>query len=157
MGNSIVRKISTKVVVGNIGDMVKKGKITEKTAVMRVFGIASGLKKGESNYGEYTAFLGQFRAVNLASGEVFSAGKCFLPVCAQELIEANIGPDSRVEFALDIEVVPDDTVQVGYFYSAAPILEPSENDPLELLASKIESVAALPAPDSPSPKKRAKQ
>lgn len=136
----IVNKISARKICGKLKAP------TEKTMLMQVYGIATGTKTGESNYGPWHALTGQFRAVHLESGELYQSGVCFLPKMGTDLIVPLMAKDGTegLEFALNIGIVPADNA-FGYEYYVEPVLEAKENDPLEALGKKVNQ-AALPAP-----------
>lgn len=138
---TIVSKLSVKKICGK----VKKPE--GKVMLMQVFGIATGTKSDESNFGPWTALLGQFRAVNLETGEVFQSGVCFLPNTGLNLITPLLKKDGvdGLEFALNIGVIPAENT-VGYEYYVEPVIEAKDNDPLEILSKKVAQVA-LPAPE----------
>lgn len=141
MGMNIVSKLSAKKVCGKIK------KPDAKTPLMQVFGIATGIKTGESNFGPWTALTGAFRATRLSDGEVYQSGSCFLPKMGTELIAPMLKKEGvdGLEFAFNIGVVPSDNA-IGYEYYVEPMLEAKENDPLELLQKRV-TQAALPAPE----------
>lgn len=138
---NIVSKISAKKIVGKVK------KPTETVYHMQVYGIATGTKAGESNFGPWTALTGQFRAKNLETGEVSQSGVCFLPEIALNLITPKLDAKNveGVEFALNIGVTPANN-SVGYEYVVTPVIAASENDPLEQLETKVNKVLPAPAP-----------
>lgn len=112
----------------------------------RIIGEAIGVKTGVTDFGEWTALTGQFHGTNLETGETMASAVCFLPDVALDLITAQLsGGAKAVEFAFDISVVADESSSVGFIYTASPILQAADNDPIKRLQAKI---AALPAPDS---------
>lgn len=143
MSKTFVTKISVKKVCGKLTPP------TEKIALMEVFGMATEMKTGESNYGPWVALLGRFRAIRLTDGEVFESGTCHLPRLAIELVTPYLkkeGVDS-LEFGFIIGVVPAENAY-GYEFYAESLSEPSESDALEVLAKRVSraSVSTLPAP-----------
>lgn len=144
----ILTKLSVKKVLGKIEN------VTEKKILMQVFGVATGVKTGDSNYGPWEALTGQFRAINLETGQIYQSGICFLPQVALNLITHRVKEDSvnGVEFAFNIGVVPADN-KAGYEYSCEPLIEASENDPLEVLQKKMSNL--LPSPDKGKGKTKA--
>ena len=138
---TLVSRISAKKICGKIK------KPEGKTSLLQVFGIVTDIKTGESTYGPWVALTGQFRAINLETGEMFQSGVCFLPKMGTELITPLLKKDGTngLEFALDIGVIPAEN-NTGYEYYVEPVLETSENDPLEILSKKVKQ-AALPAPE----------
>jgi hypothetical protein len=118
--------------------------------LFRVLGMASGMKTGVSTYGEWVAFMGQFEATVIETGEVFRAGKLFLPPIASNLLQGAVN-GSPVEFGFDVGVTPAPNSATGYEWTVTPILEVSESDPVKLLANKLTANApALPAPTKPA-------
>jgi hypothetical protein len=99
---ALLSRITIKTVCGEIQ------KPTKETHLMRVYGQANGFKVATSQYGDSLGFTGVFKAVNAATGEVFTAGKCFLPkVVENQLGGVLSGVDANaVEFAFDISVKP---------------------------------------------------
>lgn len=143
---TIVSRLSAKKICGKIN------KPEGKTPLLQVFGIATGTKTGESTYGPWVALTGQFRAVNLETGELFQSGVCFLPRMGTDLVTPLLKTDgvNGLEFALNIGVVPSDT-NTGYEYYVEPVLQAGESDPLEALQKKV-TQASLPAPEKESKK-----
>jgi len=135
----LISKISTKTVAGT----VSKPKEGESAVLYRVLGIANGIKSGESTYGEFTAFTGNFKAINLETGKVYQSGKVFLPSIAQTMLEGALSDANTdsVEFAFDIGVKHAANA-IGYEYTVTPLVAASDNDPLSALESKV--TAALP-------------
>lgn len=149
MGMQIVNKLSAKKVCGTLS------KPEKKTAILQVFGIATGIKTGESQFGPWTALTGAFRATRHVDGEVFQSGTCYLPAMGTEMIVPMLKKEGvdGLEFAFNIGIVPSDK-PIGYEYYVEPMLEAKENDPLELLAKRV-SQAALPAPSADQSERKA--
>lgn len=141
---SFVRKITVKNIVGAVKDYVPSEK-EAPVMLVRVVGSVSRLAHGTSNFGgeesPWVKFLGQFKAVNLLTGEEFRAFTCLLPSIASEPLEAAVAEaDAPVEFAFDLGVRWSDT-PIGYEYVCNPLIEPDTADPLEQLTAR------LPAPE----------
>lgn len=146
-----VKKLSIATVVGKI-DLKEVINADKPIPLMRAYGMAVGVKTGTSNYGEWTALVGQFKCVNLKTGEVSEAAQLFLPeVALVPLRVALMQNDNRaVRFALDVKVQPAKNSKPGgvpYEYTFDNVLPPAEDDPLLALEAEIAKVAALPAPD----------
>lgn len=150
MSASLIKKISPKQLAGDVKKVVreqsKEGGLLatdgSQTSLYRVFGIADGMVTGETDFGPWIAFTGQFEAVNSA-GEIFKASKCFLPEPCDQMIKHALEDNESVQFALEVFVKRRDDLQVGYEYIPKPIVEVTDNDPLQHLRA-----AALPAPTS---------
>lgn len=113
--------------------------------LFRATGIATGFKTGIATYGEWIAFIGNFEIVKVETGEIFRGGKLFLPPIASNLLQGAMG-NGPVEFGFDIGVTPAIKSSVGYEWSATPIMEVAENDPIKLMQAKLKNAPAIPAP-----------
>ena len=134
----MIKKISTKTVFGSVNaKMLPEDGSTRE--LYQVMGIASAIQAGESNYGAWECLSGRFRAVNLETGEEVEAGKAFLPGLAHDLVASQIVDGAQVEFALIIGSRRSDASPVGYEYTAQPVLELSEADPMNQLAKRVEA------------------
>ena len=131
---SLLSKISVKKVIGKRPQPDETG----TKWLMQVAGIATGFKTGESDYGEWSALTGSFQATNLENEKVYRSGKCFLPVVALNMILPALEAEHAigVEFAFNIGVVSAETA-TGYEYVCESVFEISENDPLQMLTSRI--------------------
>ena len=136
---ALTKKITVKSVIGDVKKMFKG--VTEKTAIMRVVGIARSMQAGEGDYGPWVKFKGTFQGINLLTGEEMTAPYCLLPEVASCLVENQLGADdvTSVEFGFDLYIKPSDT-PIGFEYLAEPLVEPTGADPLAHLSK------SLPAP-----------
>lgn len=116
------------------------------TLVMRVAGIARGMEIGQTNYGEFIKFKGNFAAIN-SKGEEFRSPFAILPEPAagltREMVENAEG--NPVEFAFDIIAVPDASDR-GYKFQCQPLMEKVQGDPLDAIVNYVLERHALPAP-----------
>jgi len=135
------KKLSTKKIVGKV--LVRELEEGDND-LYEIVGIASGIKTGSTDYGEYAGLTGNFAARNIKTGESFRSGVAFLPDVANDPIIGQLQAGaSAVEFGWIIGVKTDDESTVGYVYYARPLIEADENDPLELLAAKMGTTPAL--------------
>lgn len=141
------KKLSTAKIVGKIVARTLPEDGTVKS-LYTIIGVAVGVKRGTSDYGDWVALVGQFEAVNLETGERFASANAFLPDVAHGLIEAQLGNSQSVQFAFTIGARVDDSSSVGYTYTAEPILPPDHKDPLEELRG-IAFAANAPALEAP--------
>lgn len=139
----LVKKITMAGILGNIKQIVKPMKEGETKDLMLIIGIANGTKEGESDFGHYIGLRGQFKVTNLISNKKYVSSVAFLPPVANDLILGQLRPDQEVEFAFIISVTESIDIQIGYFYSCKPLVEPSENNPLNLLEKKVEESLKL--------------
>ena len=150
-----VKKLSAKTIVGDVKKLVREGQLTSGTVLYRVIGIADGVRSGESNFGPWTAFSGDFEAVNMLTGEVsrgpqFFSDKSFTDALLSRM---NANPGAAVEFALEVAIEINDDYPMGFGYVTRPIVE-NAHDRLGALRSRL---AALPAPDAPAKAPEASQ
>ena len=148
----LIKKISVGKVFGDkkaIAEFIGKG----EKAVMRVIGIAHKAIPGDGDMGPYVSFKGNFKAVNLLTGEEFRSGTCFLPDVAADIIEGAVmgSENGSVEFAFDIIATYDNSSAVGYCYNADPLIKADENDPV----AALEKAAGIEAPKLAVPAKKA--
>lgn len=148
----LLRKISTKTVMGKIPDKPEK-----QTNLFTVYGVAEDTKSDESSYGMWTALLGDFEVIRLEDGKRFRGPVAFLPepfmtmtIKAVERAKASNeqagGSDVGVEFACVVGIRPGNT-KTGYEYTCDPLTEHRASDRLERLrALSMASVKRLPAP-----------
>lgn len=136
----------------------------EEKTTARIIGIVERTESGVTSLGEYTAFIGAFKAVNLDTGEEYRAKKCLLPGVASDALEeaVNNAEGGSVEFAMEIGIrrnikknAQGEEVGIGYEYTMKPLVEMDEgSDPLARIEARMKS---LPAPKvEEKPKAKAK-
>src|SRR3954464_1880890 len=95
-GQKLLRKLTIRTCVGTKGDILAaamtgrgddKATTGKAVPIMRVMGAVSGFRPGESDSGPYVKLLGQFKAVNLLTGEEFSnVSTCILPAVISDMV-----------------------------------------------------------------------
>lgn len=141
-------KLLNKITVKDVCGKTKAPLEGESLDLMVVTGIVARVSAGNTNYGDFVKLHGQFHAKNLVTGDEFRSGSCILPDVINDMIHgqfAAMEPGSSVQFGVKISVDQDDSVIIGYKYSAEPLIDAAESDPLEALLTTVN--AALPAPD----------
>jgi hypothetical protein len=146
-----IKKISVANVYGKI-DLKELVNATAPIEVMRVYGLAVGSKSGTSQYGDWTALVGQFEAVNPVSGEVTQSAQCFLPEIALLPILTELAREGAkgVQFGIRLFVKVSNNTKPGgspYEYTFEHMLPPSDNDPMAALRNAVSAALALPAPE----------
>lgn len=117
----------------------------------RLVGIASGTKSGVTEYGEWTALIGQF-AFTDRFGNATRAVHAFGPDLVIAPAAAALGAGaSAVNVAVDVYAVADEKSPVGWSYVAQSAIEADDTDPLAMLMNKAAAVPmpALTAPVAP--------
>lgn len=141
-----IRKISVATVAGKVD--LKKLIDAEKIALMNVYGIATSKKIIATDYGDAVRFIGQFRAVNLETGELFQSSRMYLPSAMADDLDGALSGGGTAEFAVRVSVIYDDTVASKYYYDGEDLVKPANNDAMLALESKMQTAAkALPNPN----------
>ena len=149
------KKLSVATVYGAIDLKKLIGAPDSTLKIMRVIGLAVGVKQGTSPYGEWTALMGQFEATNSETGESFSAATLFLPDVALIPIQIALSQESTkgVEFAIEISAKYSNNSKPGgsaYEYVFDALLPPDQNDPISRMKARLFALAA-PADPAPAP------
>jgi hypothetical protein len=138
----LVKKLSTKTICGEIT------KPEKPHPVFRIAGVSHGIRTGNSQFGDYTAFVGTFRAKNLLTQKEYASGTCFLPKVVEEMLisalreKQSVDTLASVEFSIEVGVTPSKKAAVGYEYTVRPLREFAVNDALSnLLLTMDESPA----------------
>jgi hypothetical protein len=154
----IEKKLTVKTVLGGKPDIEKiiaASKDGGKALpLIEVYGIATGTKAGNTDMGPFVKLTGQFLAVNLETGEKKRSGVCILPSAANDIIAGALAaPEAKgVEFGVRISAKYDKDAATNYTYNVEMLQDMKENDPLEMLASKIKTPAlSAPAPAPAQP------
>lgn len=146
-----LRKITLAIVCGKVkgnAELMKEIISADGQAIplMDVIGIATKAKPGETDKGEFVRFVGQFRAVNLKTGEVYAAPACILPNFLAEEIHGAMTVNENVQnaqFAFRIGVFYSPESLTQYQYTADPLIAPAEADALMLLEKQAREGAKL--------------
>lgn len=125
-----INNIAAKGIVGNVRSLLGSAVSVE---LFRVYGTAQKAVHGETRFGVQTTIVGEFEAVNAATGEVFRSTKLNLP---EEVMQALVfelkGQNGRsitgVKFGYDIGAVAAEN-DVGYKYTCASLIEFAPRDP----------------------------
>ncbi len=136
----ILNKITVKAVCGELKNLFT---LEEKQAgkdrdIMKVIGNVKNREEIKGQYGTSWKLKGEFKAVNIQTGEEFFSGACFLPGLAEELVIGQMDDigDNSIQFAFIIGIKPAEN-KVGYEYIVKPLIKPAENNALTLIESKI--------------------
>lgn len=138
MSENLLKKIAAKQVCGTF----VAPKIGEEQELMIIMGYAKSMEKKATNYGDSTAFHGDFKAINTITGEAYRSGTCYLPDVASDMLENIMSSNAgTVEFGFKISIIGVKGRNPGedgkYEYRCKPLLESAENDPLKALEGKI--------------------
>jgi hypothetical protein len=136
----LLKKITTKLVMGDriSAADVKDGEIH----LYGVIGICTGSKVGESQYGAWMGFTGQFEATRYKDGARFVAPIAFIPEPASSMMAAALdraaknNQEPSLQFAFIIGAKKS-TAAIGFEYTVEPVLQASQNDALQALRDQI--------------------
>jgi len=140
-----IRKITVKTVCGKVDfeEVMEK----KQMDLMAVYGVARAMNPGASELGPYVSFLGDFRAVNVKTGEEFASAKIILPKILEEQL-AGAGPggekEKEIKFAFHLGVKYDPSAATKYVYTYRPLQETTDASVMDELRGVV--VKALPAP-----------
>ncbi|WWT38288.1 ssDNA binding protein [Enterobacteria phage PRDfuchsia] len=149
-------EIVSKLTLKTIGAQPKPHSVKENTALASIYGRVRGKKVGQSTFGDFIKFEGEFEGVNLATGEVFRSGALILPKVLESLLAGAVdGENTTVDFAVEVWAKPSEKGNTGYEYGIKPLIEPAASDELAQLRQTVKA-AALPAPAKEAPAAAAK-
>jgi hypothetical protein len=141
--------------VANIKEAIEGIDEGESVELLKVVGKTTMAAKGQTDKGEYTALGGEFTAVNMLTGEVFTSAKCILPNFISEMIAAALAQSPQVEFGLLIGAKVDESSVTGYQFTTRPLIEAK---PTESMLSLLNAAGIDPnAPRIEAPAKPAKE
>lgn len=144
--STLLKKLSIKGICGNF-DVPAPGETVELAVIM---GFARGAEVKATTFGDSIGFVGDFKGIDVSTGEEFRSGKCYLPDVAADLLDNALqANEGTVEFGFKIAIVGVKGRKDGegnkYEYRCAPLMETAENDPLTMLENRIKQ-KALAAP-----------
>lgn len=159
MSNEILRKLTIKSC--GLGVTEIKAAVTAETKsadLLKIVGITTGAKPGQTDKGEYLKLMGTFRAVNLLTGEVYDSAQAILPSFISDSLAVALQNSPEVEFALIVGAKYDKSAVTEYAYTVRPMIEAKVSDKMAALldAAKFDEPVALPAPAPAAPAKPAK-
>lgn len=120
-----------------------------KIDLLKVVGVCQSAQAGTSPMGEYVKLIGEFRGINMSTGEIYASTRCILPNFIAEGISYALGTSDNVEFGILIGAETKTNSVTGYMFTVKPLIEPKVNDQLErlmLIATQVTPMQALEAP-----------
>ena len=136
--SALLKKISVKNIVGTM----PAPKVGEEIALCVIMGYAKSYAVKQTTYGDCTAFSGDFKGIDVETGEDFRSGMCYLPDVASDLLKNALDANPGIiEFGFDISVVGvkgrTEGEQGKYEYRCRPLMKAAENDPMLALENKL--------------------
>jgi hypothetical protein len=148
----LLRKLTIKTAGFDVG-AVKAALADNKTAdLLKVVGITTEARPGQTEKGEFIKFGGQFRAVNLQTSELFEASTAIFPNFIADSLAAALAQSQEVEFGILIGAKANATSVTGYEYTVRPLVEAKVSDKLGALiaAAGLDAPLSLEAPAKPA-------
>lgn len=141
---TFLKKLGAKQIMGNVKKAVQDycPNDGDKVTLYTVFGVANGIKTGTTNYGQWTAFQGQFEAQNHVDQNAYASNQAFIPEPLQSMLVSALEKSDTVQFAITVDVKRRDDLNVGYEFLPTPHIQAQENDPLAHLRSSVPQIAA---------------
>ncbi len=152
MANQILRKLTIKSCgfgVTEIKELVNAD--TPSANLLKIVGVTTGAKPGQTDKGEYLKLIGQFRASNMITGEQFDAAACILPSFISDSLAAALNQSEEVEFAIMIGVKFDASAVTQYVYTVTPLIEAQVSDKMAALLA-VSDAYVPPALEAPTPR-----
>lgn len=149
MANELVRKLTIKSCGFGTTEIKTALGDNKSLPLLKIAGVTTSAQPGQTDKGEYVKLLGQFRAVNLVTGETFDSAQCILPNFITEPLAAAVAASSEVEFGIEIGVKANATSVTGYEYTVKPLIEAKVSDKMGALleASGMNAPLTIAAPD----------
>lgn len=114
-----------------------------ETDLLKIAGVTTKATPGQTDKGEFVKLMGEFRAINLVSGELFNSAACILPNFVSDAIAAALEQSNEVEFALMISAKPNPRSVTGYEFGVTPLVEAKASDKLAGLLESSGMVQTL--------------
>jgi hypothetical protein len=156
----ILRKITIKTAGGfsiaRIKEVMEAAKLAEGASVdlLKIVGISTSAKTGQTDKGQFTKLMGEFAATDLTTGAMFQSQQCILPEFVGGVLGAALaGNSSGVEFAFKIGARRKDTSVTGYEFVVLPLMESKSTDRMQALLALagIDPTAKPAALAAPTP------
>ncbi|MGC8541025.1 MAG: hypothetical protein ACP5QA_10400 [Phycisphaerae bacterium] len=164
-------EIISKITMKTVGAQPAPRSVTKKEDLVRIYGRADRVSEGSTTYGIFHKYKGDFKAVNLITGEAFRSGTLLLPEIADPLLlnamlaaGATLGKEKTAKtpevegekvkgepifFGLIIGVIPQESADEsgrGYQYTVKEAFESQVADPFAAIEEKM--VKAIAGPSS---------
>lgn len=176
-GPVLQKKLSVKTIAGDLKAQIldpnNETRLVLPAAICTMMGVANGIEDGMSNFGAWSALVGDFECVNLLTGEIHIGSKLFIPEPAGKILveqvrafitapipltaEEKSKPTTqqvqryqftgeKVEFALEIwaKLNPKST-GAPYEYETRPLVQVQRSDQLQALRAIVLAKGTRPA------------
>lgn len=159
MSSKLLKKISAATVCADLLQRLDVPNAPAQVNLFDIYGFASGIKTSKpDSERQWCAFIGEFEAVRIDTGEVAKSGKCFIPQPMQDMLfgrimqqkEVSTDGGANVQFAIRVKIVAPAKGRpsiTGYEFQCETILESNDTSPMQSLRDQAkQAVLALSAP-----------
>lgn len=143
--NEILRKLTISTCGWDVAAIKKELGDNPKVDLLKVVGVCQSAQSGASALGEYFKLIGEFRGINMATGEIYASTRCILPNFIAEGIGYALTTSDNVEFGILIGAKAKPSSVTGYEFTVKPLIEPKVNDQLEKLMLIATSATTMQA------------
>lgn len=152
----MLKKLTPKSIIGDVKKLSKQYESGTIVPLYDLVGVVDTFETGESNYGPWTAFKGDFAFTShLNPDDSGEAKKAFVhePVLSY-LLDA-VTNNEAVEFAITVSLRVDDELPTGYEYVCESMIDVKPNTRLAHL-TQLMKPKALPSPAGEEPETKPK-
>ena len=122
MASQILRKLTISSTGWTVAAIKAALSTVDKVDLMKVVGITTEARAGQSDKGEFLRLIGQFTAINNDTGEVFEAAACILPNFIADTLKSALASSNEVQFAVLIGAKVNTTSVTGYEFTVKPLI-----------------------------------
>lgn len=157
MAPSFPKKLTTKACgfdAVSLNALVEKNGKKGTLPILRIVGNINDIEVGTSTFGEWTKFVGEHYAVNLADGSEYKSRKLMLPEVGADLLNSELklvkseDKNNSLNYALEVGVKyrkPVTEKDNCYEFTITSLIESKQKDPLKTLMDSLPKPKALPA------------
>lgn len=160
-GQKLLRKLTVRTFIGSKADILaaamlgrKKDKdgvviegvpLGDPVPLMQIIGNATGYRADTSDYGEFIELRGNFRAVNLLTGEILeNVTRTILPDVVGDAISSALkGGAEAAQFAVEIDVQYSETAATMYAFAVRTLLPVQVAQPVNALLLQMKEAGIV--------------
>lgn len=103
-----------------------------------IVGVADAIREGETQYGKWIAFCGNFVARRSKDKKEFASGETFIPEPLESMLLNSLKANGMVQIAVRVCAKYDKRSKTGYTYYVKPLKELPESDTMKQLRSLMD-------------------
>ncbi len=139
-----VRILSSKNIMQKSIKTFASDQVGEIVELYRLLGKCVRFSTKETDFGEAYCLHGQFKAIRLGDGHIFTSTKLYTlsEISDSVILRLSTSGVKSVEFAYSVGIVTNDNLQKSYEYLAVPLIDVKEADPLAALELSVKEAEA---------------